>query len=210
MSNTQWGPPSSSTEAPRAKVEGGPPSGSIPLELTPFQPTGPYPQVMLDLPTGAAIPLSATARGEHIVIQGTLLDGAGQPVADAMIETWQADAAGRYPHPSDPAAAEVDPSFWGYRRVATDDAGQFRIETIRPGTIAGHAPHILIAIYGGGILYRHVTRLYFADDERNTGDPTLQLVPPERRATLLAKPDNGIYRFEIRLQGRGETVFFDV
>jgi protocatechuate 3,4-dioxygenase, alpha subunit len=201
-----WGPPSLSPEAQGAKVEGGPAS----FKLTPYQPTGPYPQVMLDLPTGTAIPLSTDAGGARIVIEGTVFDGAGNPIADTMIETWQADADGRYSHPSDPAAAQADPSFWGYRRVATDDTGQFRIETIKPGAIVGHAPHILVAIYGGGIPYRYVTRLYFADDERNVRDPTLLLVAAERRVTLMARPDNGVYRFEIRLQGPGETVFFDV
>jgi protocatechuate 3,4-dioxygenase alpha subunit len=87
--------------------------------ITPFQPTGPYPQVMLDLPTGNAIPVSDAAAGDRIVIDGTLVDGAGKPVADAMVETWQADAAGRYRHPQDPHAAHADPAFWGYGRVAT-------------------------------------------------------------------------------------------
>src|SRR3954462_1620797 len=100
-----------------------------PVGITPFQPTGPYPQVMLDLPTGSAIPLSTAARGERIVIEGRLLDGSGAAVADAMIETWQADASGRYLHPEDPGASDADPAFWGYRRVATDNDGRFRIET---------------------------------------------------------------------------------
>lgn len=203
--------------------------------LTPFQPTGPYPQVMLDLPTGAAIPLDSAARGRHIVIDGRLLDGSGKPVFDAMIETWQADADGRYHHPRDPRSADADPAFWGYRRVATDDQGRFRIETVKPGAVgggppegghhdAGHhdagrredkhaeqAPHILLAIYGGGILYRYVTRLYFEDEPANASDPALLLVPLHRRHTLIAKSDAGNrYRFDIHLQGEQETVFFSV
>src|SRR4051812_2650770 len=106
--------------------------------LTPFQPTGPYPQVMLDLPTGAAIPLSAAARGLRIVIEGALRDGDGKPVVDAMIETWQADAAGRYAHPFDARGGDADPGFWGYRRVATDQEGRFRIETVKPGAAPLH------------------------------------------------------------------------
>jgi protocatechuate 3,4-dioxygenase, alpha subunit len=185
--------------------------------VTPFQPTGPYPQVMLDLPTGTAIPLSAAARGERIVIEGTLRDGNGTPMFDAMIETWQADAAGRYAHPADPRGADADPAFWGYRRVATDQDGRFRIETIKPGAPALHpegdarqAPHLVVAIYGGGILYRHVTRMYFEGEPLNETDVVLQLVPEARRSTLIATRDGATYRFAITLQGPGETVFFDV
>ena len=180
--------------------------------ITPFQPTGPYPQVMLDLPTGAAIPLSAAARGERIVIDGRLVDGNGRPVFDAMIESWQSDASGRYAHPHDPRGADADPAFWGYRRVATDDDGRFRIETIKPGAVRdrAQAPHLVVGIYGGGVLYRYVTRIYFDDEPANLTDPILQLVPAQRRDTLIARRDDGVYRFEIRLQGERETVFFDV
>jgi protocatechuate 3,4-dioxygenase alpha subunit len=185
--------------------------------LTPFQPTGPYPQVMLDLPTGAAIPLDAAARGERIVIAGRLLDGTGAPIFDAMIETWQADAAGCYAHPHDARAGTADPGFWGYRRVATDNDGGFRIETIKPGASSPSdggavrpAPHVVVGIYGGGIPYRYVTRMYFGGEPANATDPILALVPEHRRATLLAPRDGNTYHFDIRLQGEGETVFFDV
>lgn len=183
--------------------------------ITPYQPTGPYPQVMLDLPTGVAIPLAPGARGERIVIAGTLRDGAGAPVFDAMIETWQADASGRYAHPDDSRCAEADPGFWGYRRVATDNDGRFRIETVKPGAVGApgggtQAPHILVSIFGGGILYRYITRIYFEDEPSNAADPVLSLVPEPRRATLLARRDGDTYRFEIKMQGEGETVFFDV
>ena len=179
--------------------------------ITPFQPTGPYPQVMLDLPTGAAIPLSDGAHGQRIVIEGVVIDGAGKPIADTMIETWQADASGRYHHPHDPRAEQADPQFWGYRRVATDEAGRFRIETVKPGIVESQAPHVLVAIYGGGILYRYVTRLYFEDEPANADDSVLQSVPPHRRQTLIARVEAADrYRFNIRLQGGDETVFFDV
>jgi protocatechuate 3,4-dioxygenase alpha subunit len=180
--------------------------------ITPFQPTGPYPQVMLDLPTGTAMPLSDAPRGERILIDGRLLDGNGKPIADAMIETWQADASGRYAHPRDPRGADADPDFWGYRRVASDSEGRFRIETIKPG--APHdrpqAPHLVVGIYGGGVLYRYVTRIYFEDEPANATDPILRVVPAHRRDTLIARHQEGVYRFEIRLQGENETVFFDV
>ena len=184
--------------------------------ITPFQPTGPYPQVMLDLPTGAAIPLDTTALGERIVVAGRLLDGSGTPVCDAMVETWQADASGCYAHPQDPRAADADTNFWGYRRVATDRDGRFRIDTIKPGAplaapgAGGPAPHLVVGLYGGGILYRYVTRIYFDDEPGNLTDPVLQLVPAARRHTLIATRDGDTYRIEIRLQGENETVFFDV
>jgi protocatechuate 3,4-dioxygenase alpha subunit len=185
--------------------------------LTPFQPTGPYPQVMLDLPTGAAIPLTTTARGERIVIEGRLLDGSGAPVFDAMIETWQADSDGRYAHSQDPCGDDADPGFWGYRRVATGNDGRFRIETIKPGPTSPSdgenvrpAPHVVVGIYGGGIPYRYVTRMYFGDEPANATDPILALVPERRRSTLVARRDGNTYQFDLRLQGDGETVFFDV
>jgi protocatechuate 3,4-dioxygenase alpha subunit len=192
------------------------PPAQQPPALTPFQPTGPYPQVMLDLPTGTAIPLSTAARGERILVEGRLLDGAGQPVFDAMIETWQADASGRYAHPQDPRSADADRGFWGYHRVATDNDGRFRIETIKPGAPSASAgagrpaPHLLIGIYGGGILYRYVTRIYFGDEPGNPSDPVLQLVPAARRRTLIASRDGSTYRIDLRLQGDQETVFFDI
>lgn len=178
--------------------------------LTPFQPTGPYPQVMLDLPTGAALPPGTAARGERIFVEGRLVDGDGKPIADAMIETWQADASGRYAHPDDPRSTTADPGFWGYRRVATDNDGRFRIETIKPGSVSDQAPHLVVGIYGGGILYRYVTRMYFDDEPGNAGDAILQMVPPDRRHTLIARREGATCQFEIRLQGHGETVFFDV
>jgi len=167
---------------------------------------------MLDLPTGAAIPLSDAARGQRIVIDGLLLDGNGMPIFDALLETWQPDSSGRYAHPHDPRGAEADPNFWGYRRVATDSDGRFRIETIKPGALRDgtQAPHLLVGIYGGGVLYRYVTRIYFDDEPANDTDRILQLVPPRRRHTLIARRENDAYRIDIRLQGEGETVFFDV
>jgi protocatechuate 3,4-dioxygenase, alpha subunit len=192
--------------------------------LTPFQPTGPYPQVMLDLPTGSAVPLSPAARGERIVIEGTLRDGDGTPVVDAMIETWQADAGGRYAHSEDPRHGDVDPAFWGYRRVATDGDGRFRIETIKPGRPLLHrpalsgvedsvhirqAPHLLVGVYGGGVLHRYVTRIYFDGEPANAQDAVLALVPESRRHTLIARRDDATYRFDIKLQGEDETVFFE-
>lgn len=183
--------------------------------LTPYQPTGPYPQVMLDLPTGTAAPLPAGGRGERITLEGRVLDGAGTPLGDVMVETWQADADGVYHHPADPRTAAGDDIFWGYARVATDRDGRFTIDTVKPGAVrspdgAIHAPHIRVTLFGGGILYRYVTRIYFEGEAANATDPVLALVPEPRRPTLIARRDGNRILFAIRLQGENETVFFDV
>ena len=185
--------------------------------LSPFQPVGPYFHVMLrDEPRGHDTLVTTESRGERITIEGTLFDGAGAPMTDGLVEIWQADADGRFHHPADPAAGEADPHFRGYGRTATDDAGRFLFDTVRPGAVAGpdgrpQAAHILISVLAPGVLTRHVTRLYFEDDPAADEDAVLQLVPAGRRATLIAQPvAPGRYRFDIRLQGERETVFFDV
>ena len=141
--------------------------------------------------------------GEPIEIIGRVLDGAGAIVPDALIEIWQADAEGRY-----------DGAFAGFGRAPTDEAGVFHFRTIRPGLVPRpgnglQAPHIAIGVLGRGLLKRLVTRLYFADAPQNASDPILDLVPPERRATLIAQRDGAVWRFDIVLSGPRETVFFD-
>jgi protocatechuate 3,4-dioxygenase alpha subunit len=151
--------------------------------------------------------------GEAIEIAGTVFDGDGVPVPDALIEIWQANAAGRYHSPDDPRTDRpIDPNFIGFGRAATDAAGLFRFRTIRPGPVPGpgnslQAPHIAISVFGRGLIDRLVTRLYFAGAAENDADPILALVPEERRGTLLAHLEHGVWRFDIRLQGAGETVF---
>ncbi|MBP7063831.1 MAG: protocatechuate 3,4-dioxygenase subunit alpha [Ferrovibrio sp.] len=160
--------------------------------------------------------------GERIVIEGQVLDGTGAQVKDALLEIWQADAAGRYSHPHD---GGVNPDFRGWGRAGTDfKTGLYRFETIKPGAIAdaggfwkgrAMAPHVTLWIAARGINIGLHTRLYFADEaEANAKDPVLNLVEnPERRKTLLAERSDrdgmAVYRFDIRLQGLGETVFFD-
>ena len=183
--------------------------------MTPFQPVGPYFHVMLDH-LGRVTRLAGDgARGERIAIEGILRDGARRPLTDGLIEVWQADADGRYRHPEDAASSSADPHFWGYGRVDTGDEGRYRLETIKPGRVAGpsgtlQAPHILISVYAPGILTRFTTRLYFEGDPGNDTDPVLLLVPAHRRSTLMATRDGSGYRFDIVLQGENETVFFDV
>jgi protocatechuate 3,4-dioxygenase alpha subunit len=184
-------------------------------ELTPFQTVGPFFAICLSEP-GCARILTGDATGRHITIEGIVRDGAGAVVPDSLIEIWQANAAGRYAHPDDHQSKPLDANFTGYGRAPTDDEGRFVIETIMPGRVPGpgdtlQAPHLLLGILARGILTRLVTRIYFADEPSTAEDPILALVPSERRATLLAEPvGDDRYRFDLTLQGEGETVFFDV
>lgn len=155
--------------------------------------------------------------GERIRIEGLVYDGTGAPVKDILLEAWQADANGIYPHPEDPRHAEVAAGFRGWGRIITDfDSGLWSFETIKPGPVRGRnnrvmAPHISLWLVSRGINIGLNTRMYF-DDEDNSADPVLGLVEQEnRRRTLIAKRTApGVYRFDIRLQGEGETVFLDV
>jgi len=159
------------------------------------------------------------ALGTRIELTGRVWDNTGAPLVDGLIEIWQANAAGRYPHPDD-ARSELplDPAFIGYGRCALDKQGGFRFRTIRPGRVAGpgnslQAPHIALGIIGPGFLKRLATRIYFSDAPENAEDPILALVPERRRHTLIAARDSNtanMYRFDIRLGGEDETVFFEV
>lgn len=160
-----------------------------------------------DLRTGDAV-------GEPIVIEGTITEGAGMAVADAMIEIWQADGAGRYAGMGEPLA---NTAFRGFGRSETK-AGNFGFATVKPGAVLGpggktQAPHVNVGIFARGLLKRLFTRIYFEDEASNDSDPILALVPADRRSTLIARRDgtkDGMprYVFDIRLQGEGETVFF--
>jgi protocatechuate 3,4-dioxygenase alpha subunit len=187
--------------------------------LTASQTVGPFFHDCL-LRAGAHLPtlVSAETRGERIRVVGRVLDGDGLAVPDAMIELWQANAAGRYKHPLDTRDLPLDPGFTGFGRTATDEQGGFWFETIRPGPVpfdatATQAPHLSLAVFGRGLLNHLFTRVYFADDPANAHDPILLRVPEERRATLLARRDEtagaALYRFDILLQGPSETVFFN-
>ena len=131
-----------------------------------------------------------------------------------MVETWQADSNGIYPHPADPRHADADPNFSGFARAATDPGGNYLIRTIRPGAVPGQAPHINVRVFARGMLIHAITRLYFDGESANASDPVLNLAGvADRRETLIATREPGegetAYRFDIRLQGDRETVFFD-
>ncbi len=199
-----------------------------PLKETPSQTAGPYVHIGL-MPGAAGVAGDAhelghdiagpDAEGPRIRIEGRVIDGTGTPVRDAVIEVWQANAAGIHAGPG----ATVEPGFRGWGRVATDPAsGGFAIDTVKPGAVPGpgpgermQAPHLSLWIVARGINLGLHTRLYFDDEpEANAADPVLSLIEWEtRRATLIAAraPDNdALYRFDIRLQGADETVFFEV
>ena len=157
-------------------------------------------------------------RGRRIRLICRVLDGAGAPVPDAMIEIWQADAEGNYPHPHDSQRKDSDPFFHGFGRLATDEHGVCVFETIKPGQVPANdgglqASHINVSVFARGILKRLATRIYFAGDLELQNDPVLALVPSDRRDTLLARADNsraGEWHFDIHLCGERETVFFDI
>lgn len=188
------------------------------LIATSSQTVGPFFRIGLWQPEWNDL-LRDGAQGEAIRIEGTVLDGDGAPVSDALIEIWQADASGRYAHPDDPAATRGDRLFRGFGRCGTDAEGRFAFRTIVPGSVAAdgapQAPHINVAVFARGLLRHLYTRIYFSDREaENAQDAVLASVPEASRATLVARRnDTGsipVYTFDIRLQGDGETVFFTI
>jgi protocatechuate 3,4-dioxygenase alpha subunit len=158
------------------------------------------------------------ASGERIRVEGRVFDGDGAPVPDAMLEIWQADAQGRFAGRQHNRALP-NAAFRGFGRCGTNANGEYSFDTIRPGQVPDpdgkpQAPHILLAIFARGMLLHLYTRIYFDGEAANAADPVLALVPADRRGTLIAAREAGnggaVYRFDIRLQGDGETVFFDV
>ncbi len=178
---------------------------------TPSQTVGPFLAIGLPWRDGVVVVPAGTPDAFHVT--GRVLDGAGAPVPDAMVETWQADPDGRFAHPDDPRGAARS-GFRGFGRSATGLDGRYRIVTVKPGRLptpdgGTEAPHLDVSVFARGLLDRVVTRIYF-DDEDNSADPVLASVDPDRRATLVAVGGPDGYRFDIVLQGERETVFFDV
>lgn len=193
------------------------------LGQTPWQTVGPFFHYALPQPGGADLvslseagarpdlippdhflltpPVRVTPPGEVIEVEGHVFDGAGVPVPDALVEVWQADGEGAFG------------ALFG--RCATADDGRYAFRAVMPGRVAGHgnalqAAHIAVGVLGRGLLRRLVTRIYFEGQPGLDEDPTLAVVPDDRRETLIARlMAAGRYRFDIVLQGPRETVFFD-
>jgi protocatechuate 3,4-dioxygenase, alpha subunit len=160
---------------------------------------------------------SPETRGKHLTIKGCIMDGQAHPVPDAILEIWQADAAGNYPQFPGPEDHLSQSAFFGFGRIPTDAEGSFRFSTIKPGRVAGpgamqQAPHIVVSLFMRGLLTRLVTRIYFLGDPANDQDFALRLIEPDRRSTLMACPVAGnpdLLEWNVILQGEQETVFFD-
>ncbi len=199
------------------------------LKETPSQTAGPFVHIGLapgaagfdiyDQELGGDI-AGPNAKGERIRIEGLVRDGTGNPIKDVMLEAWQANAEGHYAHPE--GGGPVEEGFRGWGRVITDfETGEWGFDTVKPGAVASRkgqwmAPHINLWIVARGINVGLNTRLYFDDEtEANAADPVLNLIEWEsRRPTLIAtrsmRDGTSVYRFDIHIQGEGETVFFDI
>ena len=201
------------------------------LQETASQTAGPYVHIGL-IPKQAGfdifdyeftnVMVSAKTKGERIRFEGRIFDGSGALVRDALIEVWQANAAGAYDHPADRQGKAKDKEFRGFGRAGSNfDTGMFFFDTIKPGIVTGRdgrpmAPHLNLWIVARGINIGLNTRAYFSDEvAANTSDPVLNLVElPERRKTLIAersvRDGRVVYTFDIYLQGERETVFLDI
>jgi protocatechuate 3,4-dioxygenase alpha subunit len=184
-------------------------------EPTPSQTIGPFfHDALLDRDRSVLVPAD---RPGAIRIEGTIYDGAGEPVPDAMVEIWQANSSGRYYHPADDREdLSLDTGFSGFGRSGTDAGGRFSFVTIKPGPVPGpdgrtQAPHIMVSVFARGLLKRLVTRIYFPDEEEaNAVDPVLSTVEDgDLRKTLIASEEGGVLRFDIHLQGDKQTAFFE-
>lgn len=182
--------------------------------ITPSQTVGPFFHYALPYETGPDV--AGTERADAIQLGGRVLDGAGEPIPDALVEIWQADEAGEFttsagiydkPHPR---------GFRGFGRCPTGSDGDYRFHTVKPAAVTtvddrAQAPHIAMAVFARGMLRQVATRVYFDDEPKENGtDPLLSSLQPRRRATMVAESVAGGYHFDVRIQGEGETVFLDV
>jgi protocatechuate 3,4-dioxygenase alpha subunit len=186
------------------------------FEVTPSQTVGPYFAIGVPFAGGNLIVPEHTPGA--IRITGTIYDGRGEPIPDHLIEFWQPDPEGRFADIHGYGEQSTLEGFRGFGRYGVEDGdGSYSMLTVKPGRVPGpnngplQAPHIDVTLFARGMLNRVVTRLYFADeDDANAADQVLATVPAARRNTLLAQPTADGYRFDIHLQGPGETVFFDI
>ena len=189
------------------------------MKQTPSQTVGPFYSMGLTRTRMNVLATDAT-QGTRIYIEGQVFDADGKPVPDALIEIWQANSYGRYNHPEDKQEKPLDPTFMGWGRSGTDKNGCYSFETIKPGSVPGNdesvqAPHLNVCVFARGMLVHAFTRIYFAGDPANDADPVLSSIKNKaRRKTLIAlreeRSGSAVYRFDIRLQGENETVFFDM
>jgi protocatechuate 3,4-dioxygenase, alpha subunit len=178
---------------------------------TPSQTIGPF--FAYALPYEGGERLVSADDPDAIRIAGTVLDGDGEPVGDALVEIWQANRHGRYRHPEDTRdELPLEDGFTGFGRCPTDDEGRFGFLTVKPGAGDGQAPHISVCVLARGLLRHLYTRIYFPDEaEANAADPLLASIADEAlRQTLVARPGDGVLIFDIHLQGERQTAFLDV
>ena len=198
------------------------------LPVTPSQTIGPFFSVGLIWADGPDVVAAGTPGA--VRIGGRVLDGAGDPVPDALVETWQADPQGCFAHPDDPRGlggsggppgwspgGSGDGGFRGFGRCPTDAQGRWAVRTLKPGPVPApdggtEAPHLDVSVFARGLLHRVVTRIYFPDEaEANAADPLLGAIPdPRLRERLVAVPDSDGLRFDIHLQGELETPFLAI
>jgi len=178
---------------------------------TPSQTVGPF--FACALPYDGGERLVSPGDPGAIRIAGAVLDGDDRPVDDALVEIWQANRHGRYHHPEDTREElPLEDGFTGFGRCPTDAEGRFEFVTVKPGAVGGQAPHIAVCVLARGLLRHLCTRIYFPDEaEANASDPLLaSIADPDLRASLIARPLDGVLAFDIHLQGERQTAFLDV
>lgn len=176
------------------------------LSSTPGQTVGPF--FGFALPFDRGTELVPPGQKGAIHLHGQVLDGSEDPVPDALVELWQPDGDGVISKRPGSLRREAG-TFTGWGRAATDDAGHFRFTTVTPAPVTpGTRAYFAVTVFARGLLDRLFTRAYVptAPGSGST-DPLLDSLAPERRATLIAAPDDDGYRFDIRLHGDDETVF---
>jgi protocatechuate 3,4-dioxygenase, alpha subunit len=192
------------------------PAGHPLLRTTPSQTVGPYLAIGLSWPDGPQVVPEGTPAA--FWLRGRVLDGDGEVVVDALVETWQADPDGCFAHPDDPRPTTGRSPVPGFRAFGRSETvgGEFAILTVKPGPVPDgdggqQAPHLDVSVFARGLLDRLVTRVYFGDeDQANAHDAVLAGLDEPARSTLVARRDGDGYRFDIHLQGEHETVFFAV
>ena len=164
------------------------------MSITPAQTVGPYFSIGLPWDDGPTV-----VPDGDVWIRGVILDGEREPIPDALVETWQANPSGAY----------GTEGFRGFGRAPTNERGEYAIRTVKPGAVGDQAPHIAVALFARGLLHWVMTRIYFPEDAHEA-DPVLRGLSEAERKTLIAVREEDGYRFDVRLQGPDETVFFAV